>query len=223
VSAARDAILAAVGENLQAARAEGPAPAAPEGPAPGKPAGLDTAAACRERFVLMLHTVGAHVYPVADLAGAAHTLERIADARGGHTVARSDAPVLQALAEKLDASIRLLSPLAPPDELFQADLGLTAAQHAIAETGTLVLVSDVERNRLASLLPPVHVALLRADAILPDLGAALAAVHDADAGPPRTITFITGPSRTADIELTLVVGVHGPQELHVILLESSCD
>ena len=69
-----------------------------------------------------------------------------------------------------------------------------------------------------SLLPAVHIALLPAAAILGTLGEALASVRDrSGAVRAPTITFVTGPSRTADIELTMVVGVHGPEELHVIL------
>ena len=76
----------------------------------------------------------------------------------------------------------------------------------------------MEHHRLVSLLPAVHIAILPAAAILGTLGEALAAIRD-ESGVvrARAITFITGPSRTADIELTLVVGVHGPKELHVIL------
>src|SRR6185503_17060568 len=105
--------------------------------------------------------------------------------------------------------------------LLAAELGVSCAQWGIAETGTLVLESARERHRLVSLLPPVHVALLPSARLLGTLGEALAALRTSIGGPAsRTITFITGPSRTADIELTLVVGVHGPRELHVLLHDS---
>ena len=95
-------------------------------------------------------------------------------------------------------------------------MGVSCVQAAIAETGTLVLCSTSERHRLVSLVPPVHLALVREGDLVPDLDAAME--HLSSAGPPPLVSFITGPSRTADIELTLVVGVHGPEELHVILL-----
>jgi len=104
------------------------------------------------------------------------------------------------------------------ERLFASDLGITSAQVAVAETGTLVLESSSERSRLVSLVPPVHVAVLRANAILPGLGQVLAALEHS-AGEACAVTLITGPSRTADIELELVVGVHGPRALHVIVLE----
>jgi L-lactate dehydrogenase complex protein LldG len=114
--------------------------------------------------------------------------------------------------------VEVVGPDAPRAELLAAELGVTRAQWGIAETGTLVLESARERHRLVSLLPPVHVALLRAGALLGTLGEALAATRGSTGAPAsRTITFVTGPSRTADIELTLVVGVHGPRELHVFV------
>ncbi|HSK63201.1 MAG TPA: lactate utilization protein, partial [Pyrinomonadaceae bacterium] len=101
-------------------------------------------------------------------------------------------------------------------DLFNFDVGITNAQAGIAETGTLVLDSSVERNRLVSLVPPVHIAILDASRIYTTLGETLAALQSGSELSPA-ITFITGPSRTADIELTLAIGVHGPQELYVIV------
>ena len=107
-------------------------------------------------------------------------------------------------------------------DLFGYDVGLTTAQAAIAETGTLVLESNEERHRLVSLLPPVHIALVEAANICATLGEALTGVkRKGPSGMSRAITFITGPSRTADIELTLTIGVHGPKELYVIVNDGS--
>lgn len=129
---------------------------------------------------------------------------------------------------------RLLSPRLPGDSSFQFDegssdgsefrraasdavIGLTEVDYAIAETGSLVVLSGSGRARTASLLPRIHVALVRVEQILPGLDELFVQL-DAANETPSAVTFITGPSRTADIELTLVVGVHGPQELHVILV-----
>ena len=103
-------------------------------------------------------------------------------------------------------------------DLFGIDIGITLAQAAIAETGTLVLDSSRERNRLISLVPPVHIAILEAANLYSTLGETLAALQSDDEISP-VVTFITGPSRTADIELTLAIGVHGPQELYVIIYD----
>ena len=111
---------------------------------------------------------------------------------------------------------------APPStkDLFNFDVGITMAQAGIAETGTLVLDSSVEQNRLVSLVPPIHIALLDASRIYATLGETLAALQSGAELSPA-VTFITGPSRTADIELTLAIGVHGPQELYVIINQNS--
>jgi L-lactate dehydrogenase complex protein LldG len=104
--------------------------------------------------------------------------------------------------------------------LFDCDIGITGAQWAIAETGTLVLESDEERHRLASLVPTVHIAVIEAGRVRRTLGEVLGALNEkGQSGLSPAVTFITGPSRTSDIELTLAIGVHGPAELFVIILE----
>ncbi len=95
----------------------------------------------------------------------------------------------------------------------QAQVGLTAAA-AVAETGSLLLSAGPGRPLAASLLPPVHVALVNVRHIFPDLEQALAAV-DPQQGPAAVL--VTGPSRTADIEMTLTLGVHGPERVVVFL------
>jgi L-lactate utilization protein LutC len=105
----------------------------------------------------------------------------------------------------------------PPNahDIFGVDVGISTAQAGIAETGTLILDSACERHRLVSLVPPVHIAIINASAIVATLADALTLLQQKEISP--AITFITGPSRTADIELTLTIGVHGPQELYVIV------
>src|SRR6476619_6799318 len=132
-------------------------------------------------------------------------------------IALSDAKPLEQLiglvAVQMDVTIAPSS-----SDLFDIDIGITLAQAAIAETGTLVLDSSRERNRLISLVPPAHIAILEAGNLYSTLGETLAALQSDDEISP-VVTFITGPSRTADIELTLAIGVHGPQELYVIIYD----
>jgi L-lactate dehydrogenase complex protein LldG len=135
----------------------------------------------------------------------------------GPRVALSDAPALGALTSQLKAQVDEIAVAPNAADLFGFDVGITAAQAAIAETGTLVLQSDRERHRLVSLLPPVHIAIIEANQICLTLGEVLAVLHGNGEEVSPTITFITGPSRTADIELTLAIGVHGPQKLFVII------
>ena len=94
---------------------------------------------------------------------------------------------------------------------------MTGAFALLADTGSLVLTSGKGRPRLASLLPPVHVALVRRDQLVPSLGA-LFTSHPRLAAEAANLVVITGPSRTADIEMTLTRGVHGPRSVHVVFV-----
>jgi L-lactate utilization protein LutB len=129
-------------------------------------------------------------------------------------IAISDNPLVERLMYLTDLEIEALT--VAPNDIFSYDVGISTAQAAIAETGTLVLDSADERHRLVSLVPPVHIAIVDASRICETLGEALALLRQ-DKELSRAVTFVTGPSRTADIELTLTVGVHGPQELYVIV------
>jgi L-lactate dehydrogenase complex protein LldG len=106
------------------------------------------------------------------------------------------------------------------DALQKLDIGIGLADYALADTGTLVLLSKESSGRWASLAPTVHIALLPAERILPSLES-LFALWGPEENLPNlgsAVIFMTGPSRTADIELKLVMGAHGPKELHVITL-----
>ncbi len=97
-----------------------------------------------------------------------------------------------------------------------ADLGLSLVDAALAETGTVVIASGPGRSRLATLLPPVHIALVPTTSLLPDLFHWSAGRGEPSAW-PAAVTFISGPSKTADIEQTMAIGVHGPQRFIAIL------
>jgi L-lactate dehydrogenase complex protein LldG len=99
-------------------------------------------------------------------------------------------------------------------------VGLTGAEAGLADTGTVVLLNGPGRGRLASLLPPVHIALLPVQKLYPSLPTYLAANPQATTA-GSNLVFIAGPSRSGDIELALSIGVHGPGEVHVILVGSN--
>lgn len=115
------------------------------------------------------------------------------------------------------AAITPGSGLAPS---FECGVGISDVSAAVAESGTLVVRCDAEHPRGMCIAPPVHIALVRADQILPDL-------IDLYADPrfarewPASLLHITGPSKTADIEAVLVTGVHGPREVHVLLVDGA--
>ena len=108
------------------------------------------------------------------------------------------------------------------DALEPIAVGITGAHAAVAESGSMVVISDNGRGRLASLLPPMHIAVIPADRIvqtLPDALALIKAEHgDKLFSDHSNLAIISGPSRTADIELSLTLGVHGPKEVHVIVI-----
>jgi L-lactate dehydrogenase complex protein LldG len=100
------------------------------------------------------------------------------------------------------------------------DTSLTWAEYGIADTGTLMIVSDSEEIRLATMLAQIHIVMLPLSKIRPDtagIEAELNAILKNDS--PSYTAFITGASRTADIERVLTIGVHGPVELHLLLLQ----
>ncbi|MGE5570896.1 MAG: LutC/YkgG family protein [Rhodospirillales bacterium] len=98
-----------------------------------------------------------------------------------------------------------------------AAFGITSADYALADTGSLVLFSSPEEARMVSLLPPVHVAVVPRERILTGLDELLTEIP-LPADRSSSMLLITGPSRTADIEQILVRGVHGPGEIHVIVV-----
>lgn len=99
-----------------------------------------------------------------------------------------------------------------------AKVGISQMDWALANTGTLVQQADAVDKRLVSTLPPLHIALVSTAALLPELGALLSRV---DPSQSAYLSFITGPSRTADIERVLTIGVHGPERLIIVLVDDA--
>jgi L-lactate dehydrogenase complex protein LldG len=173
----------------------------------------------------------------ADLLG--HFVERVLDYRAiVDRVPEVDLPAAVAAACARHAVRTLVTPVDAPaewtkdlagvevvadrgelgtDELDRADAVLTGAAVGVAETGTVVLDSGQSQGRRAlSLVPDVHICVVRADQVVDDVPAAVGRLR-----PERPLTWISGPSATSDIELDRVEGVHGPRTLHVLLAEPS--
>ncbi|PXX93797.1 lactate utilization protein [Marinobacter vulgaris] len=98
------------------------------------------------------------------------------------------------------------------------DAGITSTRGGIAETGSLILWPSVDEPRLMSLVPPIHIAVLKASELYTTFHHAMQSQNWA-AGMPTNALLISGPSKTADIEQTLAYGVHGPKELIVLVIE----
>jgi L-lactate dehydrogenase complex protein LldG len=105
------------------------------------------------------------------------------------------------------------------ETLFKVDAGITSTRGAIAETGAIVLWPEEKEPRLLSLVPPVHIAILEADKIF-DTFCEMVQTENWPEHMPTNAVLVSGPSKTADIELVLAFGVHGPKELVVLILEN---
>lgn len=103
----------------------------------------------------------------------------------------------------------------PAPSVWEAELGVTTAELAIAETGSLVLVAKAGTSRLASLAPPIHAVIVKKGQVVSSLEEAIARL------PAQTSVIVTGPSRTADVEGVMVMGVHGPKRLWVVVQAES--
>jgi L-lactate dehydrogenase complex protein LldG len=191
-----------------------------------------------ERFRQEFERVGGVFHRVPSVDQVAPLVGRIGREHGARSIATWHPVALGAdLTGGLEAE-RLAAVVMPPaalddptararlrERVAAADLGLTGVDLAVAETGTLVLVSGSGRPRSTALLPPTHVAVFDRTALVESLaqvGVVLESWHAGEAPASRgaAIHFITGPSRTADIELTLTRGVHGPAEVHAIFVET---
>ena len=173
------------------------------------------------QFTAALEKVGGRVHRVASADEAQEQLVQILRQCHAQRVVWADVPELddldlESLKGEFQASsvARLDSPLR--DVLAQTDVGITNADYAIAETGTLLLCAHPSRPRLLSALVAVHVAVLRTDQVVPTFAHLASFVRSRAAGTSH-ITLISGPSRTGDIEQEITIGAHGPRELHVIL------
>jgi L-lactate dehydrogenase complex protein LldG len=217
----RDRILQA----LEAALADAPIPATPVFPAPSPAAAPDWPALSRE-----ITANGARFALARSAAEARGALASLVKAFSVKRAVLWDHPALArlGLADTLrTAGVEVVPPDRSPIEFQQAaadcDLGVTAADAVILESGTVLVVAKAGQERATSLYPPVHLALVTRETALlpaiPDLAPWLESQRDDRGRPPAAIHCITGPSSTADIELVKVRGVHGPTTLAVVAVE----
>jgi L-lactate dehydrogenase complex protein LldG len=107
------------------------------------------------------------------------------------------------------------------DDLGDCDAAITLCTHLVARTGTIVLSSKELSGRTSSVYAPIHICIAYADQLVYDISDSLVKFKDNMDAFPSMISFATGPSRTADIEKTLVVGVHGPKEVYCFLIDNT--
>ncbi|MFM1930110.1 MAG: hypothetical protein RL387_1438 [Bacteroidota bacterium] len=109
------------------------------------------------------------------------------------------------------------------DDLDSCDVAITLCDHLIARTGTIVLSSNQLSGRTASVYAPIHICIAYTHQLVFDISDSLQLFKNEEAHLPSMISYATGPSRTADIEKTLVVGVHGPKEVYCFLVDKATD
>ncbi len=183
-------------------------------PAADPPSAMDPQPAVPliRKFVDEASAAGGHLSTFAPDQVAAQVIAFLRERSIDRVQMWDNVPGAQA-ADLTAAGIRVEQPCSP--EILT---GITGALAGIAETGSLVIPGGAGQPLTASLVPEIHLAILRASDILPSLETAIRLPEVAST--PSTV-LVTGPSRTADIEMTLTVGVHGPKELHIFVVEDA--
>jgi L-lactate dehydrogenase complex protein LldG len=180
-----------------------------------------------EQFRQKHESLAGIVHLVSGMDEAADKVVAILREKEAEKVALSDLPdeLRQTLEQRCAAAgMNLLTPpftnAELPGALDSIQAGISWAAFAIAETGALVEFATDDAKRLVSALPIVHIGVFRAADIVEHLMEAAAPIRNFYIENPRnaTVSFISGPSRTADIEMRLILGVHGPAETHAIII-----
>ena len=177
------------------------------------------------RFIEELEALGGHGKRVENLDEASAYVLALAREREANLLVRWDVDELEELGidtplSETGVEVAVWRALDDFKEVAgRADIGLSTAAWAIAETGTLVLEGGPGKGRTVTLLPPTYVALIPAERILRTVPEAIEKYAGGDAGAlPANVCFHTGPSRSGDIEMALFVGMHGPGDVHIILV-----
>jgi L-lactate utilization protein LutC len=186
-----------------------------------------------KRFAESLVTAGGNFYRASDAEDAASLALKIAQERNVQSVVAWQHPIIETACAALQgAGMTIMTSIVNEHQTREtlrqasatAELGLTSCDYALAETGSLLLIGNAQQGRLTSLLPITHVAIITPTQLVPTLTDALKLLRHArlngDGRLPSNVSLHTGPSKTADIEVVITKGVHGPKEVHVILVAS---
>jgi L-lactate utilization protein LutC len=185
-----------------------------------------------ERFCTELAAAGGKGYVAADRDAAMQMMQSIIQSHNARKILLSRGGAVERLdvagkLKEIGLDVRTTDAIPASNQreaLFAAEVGISNVHCLIAETGTVVVASRPNEPRSVSLLPPVHIAIADRSQLLPDLFDLFDLFSPVSTPgkslPPSCLSLITGPSKTGDIELRLVTGVHGPGEIHVILLDS---
>lgn len=231
---ARDQILAGIRRSLNRDALDSAASASleqrlaqpPRGPIPARTHGLDNSAlvALFERYALEVNATVAHVARLADVP------EAVAGFLASQNLPAEIAMAPDPLFDHVPWHKRPLLRIRKGRSDGGDAVGLSAAFSGIAETATLMLASGSESPSTLNFLPETHIVILPAGRVvgaMEDAWAKLRATSPdtklSGASMPRTVNFITGPSRTGDIEQKILMGAHGPRRLHIVIVEDEQD
>ncbi|MGH7933961.1 MAG: LutC/YkgG family protein [Candidatus Binataceae bacterium] len=179
-------------------------------------------------FARELEAVNGHFLGTLSPAEVATKIGALARELGARTAALGESVEIDAepIAKALQgAGVAVIRPQTTDDDgrialrnqIAGCDMGVAEAHYAVAATGTLAVVATPRRPNSLTLLPPINVIIVHADRVLSDLAAVVAALG-AETFATHRVSLITGPSRTADIEKMIVLGVHGPKQLYVAMV-----
>jgi L-lactate dehydrogenase complex protein LldG len=177
------------------------------------------------RFVTEAERAGAVVREAVDPQAVGFSIAALAKAQGMTLCHAADPDLARELnlqAAMIEAGISLATGPSP-DGIVHVGIGVTRATAGVAETGSILVHQDDVDARLLSMLPEIHVAVLSLDTVVDSLEEGLLLtryliLQSSLRGRPSYCSWVTGPSRTADIERVLTIGVHGPRQLHVFVL-----
>lgn len=178
-----------------------------------------------ERLAILtdnLEKLRAVVHRCTSFDEAGRVLSDLARAGGWQRVAWHPDPLVEPVVPQLPCDTLEINGGDGSDkrQLETCSAGITSCELLVAQTGSILVSSRFSGGRGLSILPHVHVVVARTDQIVGTLGDAMEAIKDQHGGHlPSMLSFITGPSRTGDIERILVLGAHGPKELHVVLID----
>ncbi len=218
IASVKNALGAGARSNSQAAAASAAVPVSPSA----------RRAELASTFARELEEVGGNFLGILTAAEVTSRIVTLAGEIGAKTVALgqgvvSDMDAIGEALERADFKVVRTIPVADTERaamrerVANADMGIAEADFAIASTGTLAVVSTEDRPSSLTLLPPASLAIVQIDRVMANLAEVLAEMGPGGVAANR-LTLITGPSRTADIEKRIVLGVHGPKSIHVIVV-----
>lgn len=177
-----------------------------------------------ERFQTKMQGVAGECYRTKTLRDAEELIASIVKEKGIESVAMVDSPIANAinLRDKLSAQGVAVYTDRYQEITPTVGAGITEMKWAIAELGTLVQYAENVNERLCSSFTPIHIALVQTSTLLPNIMTALATIHK-ESQIPGFVGFITGPSRTSDIERVLTIGVHGPEQLVAVFVDEQAE